>query len=402
MIGPGERGIGISRHARGVGQTDFYCDCEVYFLNFGGARQGTEPRSSRREKMKQSFWVPRSKLYIKKKEMQLSLRSILCYICLLPLYTLSLSSPIDPNRWSEAKMTPPIESPPSSTAASSSPIFSHISPSSPTDVRGAMDDLTLDSSNKNKKQSETILSSQNHDKVELPVAECRSLILQLTVLVGNLCHHVLTAVPLDQPFVGWKADATFRRSGALILQNLLLLTRATHLDLETCIHKKMSLNRKKYPVDLCKGKAGKYTEYSSSTGITKHEGQSTLHIKTESDVAKELFRDESSFPSQVESTLAFANRLPDLCTKVGAFAEERHWNRYHTPRNLVLALIGEMGELAELWQFRGDIDDDDSWTHEQHDKLGQEIADVTIYLIRLATVCQMELHEELPKLIQEE
>ena len=126
-----------------------------------------------------------------------------------------------------------------------------------------------------------------------------------------------------------------------------------------------------------------------------------MHIEAESNVAKELFRDESSL-SETEATLALATRLPYLCATVRTFAEERAWTRYHTPRSLVLALIGEMGELAELWQFRGDNDEEDSWTREQHDKLGQEIADVTIYLIRLATVCQMELHEELPKLIQED
>ena len=127
-----------------------------------------------------------------------------------------------------------------------------------------------------------------------------------------------------------------------------------------------------------------------------------MHIKADFDVAKELFRDDSSFPSRDASIHAFADRLPYLCATVATFAEERAWNRYHTPRNLVLALIGEMGELAELWQFRGDNEEEDSWTREQHDKLGQEIADVTIYLIRLATVCQMELHEELVKLIDEE
>ena len=115
-----------------------------------------------------------------------------------------------------------------------------------------MDDHQLDSSNTTQKQSETKLCSSKQDEINLPIAECRSLILQLNVLVGNLCQHVLTAVPLDQPFIGWEADANLRRSGALVLKNLLHLATATQLDLETCIHKKMSLNRKKYPVDLCK------------------------------------------------------------------------------------------------------------------------------------------------------
>ena len=99
---------------------------------------------------------------------------------------------------------------------------------------------------------------------------------------------------------------------------------------------------------LKQGKAGKYTEYSSATGITKHEGQSTLHMEATADVAKELFHD----PSDSSPVLALARRLPNICAAVCTFAEEREWTRYHTPRNLVLALMGEMGELAELWQFR--------------------------------------------------
>ena len=34
---------------------------------------------------------------------------------------------------------------------------------------------------------------------------------------------------------------------------------------------------------------------------------------------------------------------------------ERNWTQFHTPRNLVLALVGEVGELAELFQWRGEV-----------------------------------------------
>lgn len=30
------------------------------------------------------------------------------------------------------------------------------------------------------------------------------------------------------------------------------------------------------------------------------------------------------------------------------FVNERNWNKYHTPRNLLLAMVGEVGELAEV------------------------------------------------------
>ena len=71
--------------------------------------------------------------------------------------------------------------------------------------------------------------------------------------------------------------------------------------------------------------------------------------------------------------------------------------QYHTPRNLLLALIGELGELAELFQWKGDVED--AWfpSISEHDKVKQELADVTIYLCRLADVCGISLSEEMKK-----
>lgn len=37
------------------------------------------------------------------------------------------------------------------------------------------------------------------------------------------------------------------------------------------------------------------------------------------------------------------------------FAAERDWGQYHTPRNLLLALVGEAGELAECFQWKGEV-----------------------------------------------
>ncbi len=34
------------------------------------------------------------------------------------------------------------------------------------------------------------------------------------------------------------------------------------------------------------------------------------------------------------------------------FVVERDWDQFHTPRNLILALVGEVGELAEITQWK--------------------------------------------------
>lgn len=40
-------------------------------------------------------------------------------------------------------------------------------------------------------------------------------------------------------------------------------------------------------------------------------------------------------------------------TMMKQFVDQREWNKFHTPRNLVLALVGEIGELSEIFQWRG-------------------------------------------------
>jgi NTP pyrophosphatase (non-canonical NTP hydrolase) len=66
------------------------------------------------------------------------------------------------------------------------------------------------------------------------------------------------------------------------------------------------------------------------------------------------------------------------------FAEERDWPRHHTPRNLLLALVGEVGELAELYQW-------DPPEPPPPARLAEEIADVMIYLLRLADVTGVDV-----------
>ena len=81
------------------------------------------------------------------------------------------------------------------------------------------------------------------------------------------------------------------------------------------------------------------------------------------------------------------------------FANARLWNRFHTPRNIALALLGEVGELAELFQWKGDVGEIEL-TENEVDKIGQEIADVSIYLMRLVDVCHIRLGEKKMQLLK--
>jgi dCTP diphosphatase len=126
------------------------------------------------------------------------------------------------------------------------------------------------------------------------------------------------------------------------------------------------------------GKAGKYTEYSNVTGISKTAGQSI-----DDNGEKSPCSNDDVVDSLNAMSLFLQHSIPALTARTRQFAVDRDWERYHTPRNLVLALIGELGELAEIFQFKGD-EEQQVLSVEEQDKIKQELADVTIYLVRLA------------------
>lgn len=76
------------------------------------------------------------------------------------------------------------------------------------------------------------------------------------------------------------------------------------------------------------------------------------------------------------------------------FATARDWDQFHTPRNVLLAMVGEVGELSELFQWRGDDECSvglPQWSEHDKTHLGEEMADVLLYLVRLADQCSVDL-----------
>ena len=86
--------------------------------------------------------------------------------------------------------------------------------------------------------------------------------------------------------------------------------------------------------------------------------------------------------------------LEDLRRQQRAFVEERDWARFHTPRSLALALVGEVGELCEVLQWRGDDGAAPGllgWSDKDRTALTEELADVLSYVLRIADVCDIDL-----------
>ena len=75
--------------------------------------------------------------------------------------------------------------------------------------------------------------------------------------------------------------------------------------------------------------------------------------------------------------------LHDLSTRLLAFARARDWEQFHSPKNLSMALAGEAGELLEHFQWLSETQSatlDDA----KKDEVALEMADILIYLVRLA------------------
>ena len=84
--------------------------------------------------------------------------------------------------------------------------------------------------------------------------------------------------------------------------------------------------------------------------------------------------------------------IEDLTEAIDQFAAEREWETFHTPRNLTLALVGEVGELAAELQWLSDNDAaPDALGHETRAAITDEVADVAIYLLRLCSVLDLDL-----------
>lgn len=86
----------------------------------------------------------------------------------------------------------------------------------------------------------------------------------------------------------------------------------------------------------------------------------------------------------------------DLERQIGEFSRERNWEKFHQPKNLILAAMGELGELAELLQWKSDSEVIEFIaTADGRERIKEEIADVAIYLIRLCQTQNIDFVEAL-------
>lgn len=86
------------------------------------------------------------------------------------------------------------------------------------------------------------------------------------------------------------------------------------------------------------------------------------------------------------------SEIRELMVEIAAFADARDWDQFHTPKNLAMALVGEAGELvAEFQWLKPEESSLASMSKEKLRDIELEIADVTIYLLRLANKLDIDI-----------
>jgi NTP pyrophosphatase (non-canonical NTP hydrolase) len=75
------------------------------------------------------------------------------------------------------------------------------------------------------------------------------------------------------------------------------------------------------------------------------------------------------------------------------FADERDWNQFHNPKNLAMALSVEASELVEIFQWLTPEQSEEIMSTNEGEHVKEELADVMIYLIRLADKLNIDLED---------
>jgi dCTP diphosphatase len=81
-----------------------------------------------------------------------------------------------------------------------------------------------------------------------------------------------------------------------------------------------------------------------------------------------------------------------LRDKLRAFAEERDWDQFHSPKNLSMALMVEVAELMEHFQWLTEAQSHELFT-ENKNAVGEELADILLYLVRISDKLEVNLLE---------
>ena len=86
-----------------------------------------------------------------------------------------------------------------------------------------------------------------------------------------------------------------------------------------------------------------------------------------------------------------SEKLELLKQKIDKFASDRDWEKFHTPKNIAMALSVEAAELMEIFQWLDGSEGVTSLSTKKIQDVKHEVADIFIYLLRFCSVTGIDL-----------
>ncbi|RXJ98269.1 nucleotide pyrophosphohydrolase [Arcobacter sp. CECT 8989] len=88
--------------------------------------------------------------------------------------------------------------------------------------------------------------------------------------------------------------------------------------------------------------------------------------------------------------------LDSIQNEIKSFSKKRDWDKFHSPKNLSMALSVEASELVEIFQW---LTEEQSYNLGDSKKLHaeEEVADIAIYLLRICTKLDIDLEDAILK-----
>lgn len=92
--------------------------------------------------------------------------------------------------------------------------------------------------------------------------------------------------------------------------------------------------------------------------------------------------------------------MENIKFKLRKFTKDRDWDQFHSPKNLSMALSSEVGELLDLFQWKSEKNSElDKLSEKELEYIQEELADIFLYLIRIADKLDVDLIEVAEKKI---
>ena len=90
--------------------------------------------------------------------------------------------------------------------------------------------------------------------------------------------------------------------------------------------------------------------------------------------------------------------LQQIKDVIRKYCEARDWDQYHNPKDLAIGIITESSELLEHFRFKSNSEMEQMFTNEEkRTQIGEEMADVLYFLLRLAQMYNVDLATEFSK-----